>query len=311
MIRMHRQIAKSTSCALSLMFFLSSSLADCRPVFAQAKASSDKQQFLNDVRKCMIADNWSECDAASELYLRKHKDDGLGQAVKAYVLMQQGRDKDAVPHFNAAIKGDVTSLPGELALAHANNLWSWRGYSLMRSGKFQEGIKDVEKSLELKPRTCLDLLNQRIDCKNIAAAYRKLGDMGRSTSYENAGDLKKQQYHHVFYPPLKSPAEAKSNAASAMEEMKADPKSTIALCKYGAMQIKLKNWQEALKYLDKAIAVEPYLMPARLLRALALKKLNRTADAQKDLAEIQKNSKRAGINVWAVDQKELGEVSRL
>lgn len=259
----------------------------------------------------MTTDNWTECDALSELYLRKYREDGMGHAVKAYVLMQQGRDRDAVPHFNAALKGGVTALSTEVAQSHANNLWAWRGYSLMRSGKLLDGIKDVEKSLEIKPRTCLDILNQRIDCLNIGAAYKKLGDPEKANSYVRAADLKKQQYHHIFYPPLKSPADAKGNAATAMEEMKADPKSVIAQCKYGALQIKLKNWQDAVKYLDKTIAVEPYLMPARLLRALALKKVKRIADAKKDLAEIQKSREKSGVNVWAVDQKELAEVTRL
>ena len=308
---MQRQIATGSTCALTAMLFLSCVFQSNEPAFAQAGSDKEKQQFLNSVKACMISDNWTECDATAELYLRKHKNDGMGHAVKAYVLMQQGRDKEAVPHFSAAIKGGVTSLPTEIAQSHANNLWAWRGYSLMRSGKLLDGVKDVEKSLELKSRTCLDILNQRIDCVNIGAAYKQLGDPEKSSSYVRAADLKKQQYHHVFYPPLKSPAEARANAASAMEEMKADPKSTIAQCKYGAMQTKLKNWPEALKYLDKTIAVEPYLMPARLLRALALKKLNRVADANKDLSEIQKNNHKTGVNVWGVDQKELSEVSRL
>lgn len=311
MTRMQRQFANGSAGALTLMLLVASFSGLNGPAFAQAATDKEKQQFLNDVRACMISDNWTECDAAAELYLRKRKDDGMGHAVKAYVLMQQGRDKDAVPHFSAAIKGGVTSLPGSVAQSHANNLWAWRGYSLMRSGKLLDGLKDIEKSLELKPRTCLDILNQRIDCVNIGAAYKKLGDLEKSGSYVRAADLKKQQYHHVFYPPIKNPAEAKSGAASAMEEMKADGKSTIAQCKYGAMQIKLKNWSEALKYLDKTIAAEPYLMPARLLRAQALKKLNRAADAKKDLAEIMKNNQKSGVNVWAVDQKELAEVTRL
>jgi len=280
-------------------------------VFAQSAPKAESQAFLNTVRKCMVDDNWTECDAASELILRKYKTDAMGHAVKAYALMQQGSDKDAVPHFTAAIKGGVTNLPGNLAFSHANNLWAWRGYSLMRSGKYADGIKDIEKSLELTPRTCLDILNQRIDCRNISAAYSKLGNKEKATAFEKAADLKTVQYHHIFYPPLKSLAEAKFAAANALADSKKDSGSTIALCKYGALQVYLKDWQEAVKHLDKAIAVEPYLMPARLLRAKALKNLKRAADANKDLAEIQKAKSKAAINVWAVDEKQLAEVTRL
>lgn len=278
---------------------------------AAVAAAPDQPQFLSDVHKTMLDNNWEECAALGELYLRKHKGDPMGHAVKGYALLQKNDDDAALPHLNAAIKGGVTSLPTAVADAHANNLWSLRGYSLMRSGKLAEGIKDLEKSLELKPRTCLDILNQRIDCVNVAAAYKKMGDAKKSASYTSAADLKKQQYHHVFYPPLKSAAQAKFNASKLEGELRTDPKSTILLCQLAAMQISLKNWSGALIPLDKAIALEPYLMPARLLRYKALKKLKRNADAKKDFIAIQNTREKAGVNVWAIDQKELDEALRI
>ncbi len=59
--------------------------------------------------------------------------------VKGYALLQKNDDDHALPHLNAAIKGGVTSLPSAVADSHANNLWSLRGYSLMRSGKIAGG----------------------------------------------------------------------------------------------------------------------------------------------------------------------------
>ena len=280
------------------------------PIAAFA-ANADEPQFLNDVHKAMVQDNWEECTALGELYLRKHTADPMGNAVKGYALLQQNRDKDALPHLNAAIKGGVTSLPGSVAESHANNLWSLRGYSLMRSGKLADGITDLEKSLELKPHTCLDILNQRIDCLNVGAAYKKMGQVQKSVSYMSAADLMKKQYHHVFYPPLKGAADAKFNAGKLQSEMRTDPKSTILTGKYAATQMAAKNWGEAVKYLDKTIAAEPYLMPARLLRVKALKNLKRSAEAKKDIAEIKRTRDKAGVNVWAIDQKELDEVMRL
>ncbi len=288
----------------TLMFSLSMPLA----AYATAPA---EPQFLKDVHKTMVDNNWDECAALGELYLRKHKGDPMGHAVKGYALLQKNDDDNALPHLNAAIKGGVTSLPSEVADSHANNLWSLRGYSLMRSGKLAEGIKDLEKSLEIKPRICLDLLNQRIDCVNVGAAYKKMGDAKKAASYTSAGGLKKQQYHQVFYPPLKSAAQAKFNASKLQTELRADPKSTILLCQLAAMQISSKNWGEAVTSLDKAIALEPYLMPARLLRYKALKKLKRNAEAKKDFTAIQETRDKAGVNVWAIDQKELDEAMRI
>lgn len=278
---------------------------------AARAASSDEPTFLKDVHASMVADNWQECDAVAELFLRKHKAHALANAVKGYALVQQGQDKKALPYFDAAVKGGCFGLPSAIAESHANNIWSLRGYALMRSGKFPEGIKDLEKSLEMKPRTCLDILNQRIDCLNIGAAYKRMNEMQKSVSYVNAGELMKKQYHHVFYPILKSPADAKYNAGKILPELKSDPGATIPACKYAAHQIYLKNWPEALKYLDKTISVEPYLMPARLLRAEALKRLKRGAEAKKDIDAILQTRDKAGLNVWAVDQKELNGVLRL
>ncbi|MBX9950597.1 MAG: hypothetical protein K2Y39_15620 [Candidatus Obscuribacterales bacterium] len=285
-------------------------IASVSPISASA-AASEELTFQKDVHGAMVADNWQECDALSELFLRKHKAHGLANAVKGYALVQQGQDKKALAYFDAAVKGGCAGLPASLAESHANNIWSLRGYSLMRTGKFAEGIKDLEKSLEIKPQTCLDILNQRIDCINIGTAYKKMNDVQKSVSYINAGDLMKKQYHHVFYPILKTPAEAKYNATKLLPELKSNPKSTILACRYAAHQVYLRNWPEALKYLDQTISKEPYLMPARLLRAETLKRLKRNADAKKDIDAIVQSQDKAGVNVWAVDQKELNGVLRL
>lgn len=274
-------------------------------------ATSEEQSFVKDVRQAMVSDNWQECDALSELFLRKHKTHGLANAVKGYTLVQLGSDKKALPYFDAAIKGGVSALPASVAEAHANNIWSLRGYSLMRSGKFAEGIKDLEKSLEIRPLTCLDILNQRIDCINIGTAYKKMNNVQKSVSYINAGELMLKQYRHVFSPNLKTPAEAKYNASKLLPEMKRDPKSNILVCKYAAHQRYLKNWNESLKYLDKAIAAEPYLMQARLMRAESLKRLKRGAEAKKDIDAIMQTRSKAGTNVWAINQSELNEVLKL
>jgi tetratricopeptide (TPR) repeat protein len=296
------------SLAAHFLFCLAISLICPRGALA---AANEEQSFQKEVHGAMVADNWQECDAICELFLRKHKAHALANAVKGYALVQQGQDKRALPYFDAAIKGGCVGMPASLAESHANNIWSLRGYSLMRSGKFAEGIKDLEKSLEIKPKTCLDILNQRIDCINIGTAYKKMNDVQKSVSYFNAGDLMKKQYHHIFYPVLKTPAEAKYNAMKLLPEMKSDPKSTILICKYAALQVYLRNWSEALKYLDKTIAVEPYLMPARLLRAQSLKRLKRNQDAKKDIDVILATREKAGVNVWSVDQKELNGVLRL
>lgn len=273
-------------------------------------ATPEERAFVSDVHKAMVADNWQECNALAELYLRKYKAHPLANAVKGYVLVQLGEDKKALPYFDNAIKGGAVELPSSVAEAHANNIWSLRGYALMRSGKFAQGIKDLEKSLEIKPKICLDILNQRIDCINIGTAYKKLNETQKSVSYINAGDLMKKQYHHIFYPTIKSPAEAKYNASKLLPEMKGDPRSNILSCKFAAYQFYLKNWSEAVKYLDKAISAEPYLMPARLLRAASLKELKRNADAKKDLDVILQTRDKSGVNVWEVDQKQLNEVLR-
>lgn len=259
----------------------------------------------------MVTDNWQECDALSELFLRKHKTHGLANAVKGYTLVQLGSDKRALPYFDAAIKNGVSALPASIAEAHANNIWSLRGYALMRSGKFVEGIKDLEKSLEIRPLTCLDILNQRIDCINIGTAYKKMNNVQKSVSYINAGDLMLKQYRHVFSPNLKTPAEAKYNANKLVPEMKREPKSNILVCKYAAHQHYLKNWIESIKYLDKAIAAEPYLMQARLMRAEGLKRLKRGAEAKKDIDAIMQTRSKAGTNVWDINQSELNEVLKL
>lgn len=301
--------AKCRSAFSAKIQILIALLLVCSP--SALAATSEEQSFVKDVRQAMVSDNWQECDALSELFLRKHKTNGLANAVKGYTLVQLGSDKKALPYFDAAIKNGVSALPASVAEAHANNIWSLRGYALMRSGKFAEGIKDLEKSLEIRPLTCLDILNQRIDCINIGTAYKKMNNAQKSVSYINAGDLMLKQYRNVFSPNLKTPAEAKYNANKLLPEMKRDPKSNILVCKYAAHQRYLKNWNESLKYLDKAIAAEPYLMQARLMRAECLKRLKRGAEAKKDIDAIMQTRSKAGTNVWAINQSELNEVLKL
>lgn len=109
----------------------------------------------------------------------------------------------------------------------------------------------------------------------------------------------------VFQPTIKNAATASAELAKLKKESAASPKSSIVLTKMTVNLIYLKDWPEALKSVDKAIALEPFMSKTHLMRLEILKNLGREADAKSEAKLILKYIERPTDSALSAGDKML------
>ncbi len=255
-------------------------------------ASSDYKTFAANIHQGLRSESWPKCIAACDAYLAKHPNDPRIHAVKGYALLQFNREAQSIADLTAAIKGGISELPADLVEDHASSLLSLRGYALMRVGRFKAGIADIERTLKDKPHMVTTIINSKGDYLNLSAAYSRLGNGAKASQCSKiAGELENGT-QSIMQPRISSASEANGAVAKLKSECAANPKSSIPLTKLAVYQIYLKKWQDALKSVDAAIAIEPYFNRTRLMKLEILKNLQREAEAKKEADFILRNSAR-------------------
>jgi tetratricopeptide (TPR) repeat protein len=243
----------------------------------------------------------SLCDS----YLTKHRDDISVRSLRGYALVQSNQDARSLADLTAAIKAGLTDMPADLVEEHASPLLSLRGFALMRVGRYKEGIADIEKSISGKIRLVSELLNRNVDYKNLIAAYTRLNDRGNVQKYAKALSDTEMQLQNTLQPRLGNETDAKKMVAKLTRESAVDKNSSIPLTKLAAYQIYLKAWPDALKTVDRAIVIEPYMSRTRLMRFDILKNLKREAEAKKEAKLILLRAMAQGGSAESIGDKML------
>jgi len=294
----------SSAFGLSLVFV---SLSDFPSFAAKPLArNADEKAFHSAMYEVLASERWKECVKVCDAYLAKHKSDPLARALRGYSLIEVSRDKEAADDLTAALAGGVTTLPIEIVEDHCNNVLALRGFALLRLGKLKEGIADIEKSLKQPALRLSDYLNQRIDYTNLATAYRRLGDAAKSNRYQQLAVDREREVLHSYIANQTNEKQLTAYVAEQKAYLAKHPEDNIKTVKMAANLLKLNRPAEALKYIDKAIALEPYLMRGRLLRYEILAAMHREAEAKPDLSAILKHIQRpSGSAVTAGDRLTL------
>lgn len=254
--------------------------------------SGDYRTFTRDVNQALLSESWPKCVSACDNYLSKHPDDPRIRAVRGYALLQYNRESQSIADLSAAIKSGISDLPCDLVEDHASSLLSLRGFALMRVGRLKEGIADIERTLKNKPLLVSTIFNRRGDYQNLSAAYSRLGDRARAAQCSKVSAEMENQMQSILQPRIANQSDAKAAIAKLKRECAASPKSSIAWTKMTVYLIYLSNWAEALKSVDSAIAMEPFLSRTHLMRLEILKNLHRDAEAKAEAASILKNASR-------------------
>ena len=270
-----------------------------------AVQSPEEKNFYAGVRETLGRDQWSKCLTLCEAYVPKHKTDLLARAIRGYALLETNHDARAVDDLNAALAGGLKIIPTSIAEDHSNNILSLRGFALMRTGKLKEGVADIEKSLDKEPLLIAEYLNQRIDYNNLATAYRRLGNGKKAAHYVQLADNREKELQFVFLPTYVTKAAVQRDVNALKILLARSPSNGIKATKLAASLIFLGNYSEALKYIDKAVALEPYLMRARLMRFEILGKLKRDKEAAADVDAIVRFVERPSGSAFAAGDRML------
>lgn len=282
------------------------SLAGFQSVPAKPEGkSADYQAFEKQIHGFLDTAAWGKCVTACDAYLAKHPKDGTVRAMRGYALLQNNQDAKCIDDLTAAIKAGLIEVPPDLIEEHNNSLLSLRGFALMRVGRLREGIADIEKSLALPILLVAEYLNRSVDYKNLCAAYSRIGDRAKVQQYSKALQDMESQLQNVLQPRVANAADAKLLIAKLTRESAAKANSSIPLTKLVFYHIYLKDWAEALKAVDRAIAIEPYMSRTHLMRFDILKNLRRDAEAKKEASLILRRALAMGGSAENVGDRML------
>ena len=143
----------------------------------------------------------------------------------------------------------------------------------IQNGRFQQGIENINKSLELKS-------DWEIPYFYRAVAYQALEDFDEAIlDYTKTIQLNKKMTD-AYYNRAKILLSRKDienpdicRAVSDLEKaLELDPNFLEALYAMSAAQKKLENYNDALIYLDRLLELEPEAVHARALKKLLLTK---------------------------------------
>ncbi len=275
--------------------------ADCK----EKRLDPDAQAFQAEMHKAMLGDSWPRCIDICNAYLIKHKNDVLARSLRGFSLMESNHDVQSIPDLSAAIAGGMTDVPADLIEDHTNSLLSMRGFAQMRVGRLREGIADIEKSLKRPQRMVSAYFQDQLDYRNLATAYQKLGDVSKAAQCREKSDQCERNVARVLQPSIKNADSARACAAKFAKECAGSANNSIPFTALTVYLIYLKNWSDALKSVDKAIALEPYMSRTHLMRIEILKNLHREADARAEGKLILKFVKRPSDSAITAGDKML------
>ncbi len=148
-----------------------------------------------------------------------------------------------------------------------------KGIDEINAGKFRDGIKNINKSLELKNDWEIPYFFRGV-------ANHALGQYDEATlDYTKALQFNKKMtdaYYNRARIILTRKDTENPNIKQAVEDLEKalelDEKFIDAMYALAAAHKKLGNYHEALKHLDNLLAIEPEAVNARALKKLLLQK---------------------------------------
>ncbi len=245
------------------------------PVFTMDELTPEQRKH---VEEDYVTTGVAEVDLASkdtEIKMRSPNAEELTDA--ANKLFKHGRTQEALAKAQEAINQDKDYLPAHRVMAdilqesgsadqsiplynkileknpNADEIYMNRGYAYGRLNQLSRAIEDYNKALELNPKA-----RNAISAR--ATAYIKMGEINLAKKdYENLMNFDEEQ----------------------------------ACFGLGNIAAYYRNWEEALSYYDRTVAVSPNFAPAYLMRGQILLQLERKQEA----IEAIKKARSLGLKI--------------
>jgi tetratricopeptide (TPR) repeat protein len=176
----------------------------------------------------------------------------------------EGKFKEAQDWFTEHLKNnksDATSLSslavindlnaGKITDAYAKSFFN--GLNLLQSGKTEEGINGLEKTIALNP-------NYPRTYNVLGMVYAAQGDKDRSVSYFKKAIEINSQYSQAYFnlaALYQSSAQAEEALKYYQKAVALEPDSIDAIINSAAIYAALEKYPEAIKYYQKADELDP------------------------------------------------------
>jgi len=204
----------------------------------------------------------------------------LASAILVIALAGATRERVATFSSDLALWDDVVAKNTDLTRIFVDRGYVNRSAALLRAGRLEDAMRDVEMTLKINPRNTQGWLNRGTILSRRGDQQAALADFDRAIALD-AGFAEGHAERCAALMLLERAGEARVSCEFALRIAPALPK---ALINRAVLNARAGNMPEAIADLDRALKSEPGSAIARYNRGLALRASGRAAESASDLA---------------------------
>jgi tetratricopeptide (TPR) repeat protein len=203
----------------------------------------------------------------------------IGCAVLAIAFGAGMRERLATFENNLKLWDDVVRKNTRPDYLFVDRGYSNRAVALLREGRLDESLRDLEMTIKLNPRSSHAYVNRATVLRQKGDDTGALADLARAIEL----DPNFAEAHSEHCALLLKINELTSALASCDEALRLAPQLPIALINRGVIKSRMRRYEEALVDLDAFLKYEPANGIARFNRAMIYREIGRALDSETDL----------------------------
>ena len=200
-------------------------------------------------------------------------------AVIAVVLAVAARDRLAAFSSEVALWDDVVRKNTDQSLAFVDRGYTSRGAALLRAGRTDEALADLDRALQLNPRSAYTYVNRAMALARKGERGQALADFDRAIAL-NPRFPEAHSERCLLLIRMEEPARALESCNAAL---RIAPNLPAALLNRSVLHLRAGRMDEALADVERVLQFEPASGLALYNRGRIYLGLGRTAEAQHDL----------------------------
>jgi tetratricopeptide (TPR) repeat protein len=202
-----------------------------------------------------------------------------GCAALALVYAVAMRERLGTFESNLTLWDDAVRKNAGLSLVFVDRSYANRAVALMREGRFDEALRDLETAVKLNPRSSHAYVNRATILRERGDDARALADLEHAIKLD-PGFAEAHSEHCALLLKMNEVSRA---FASCNEALRLAPALPIALINRGVIHSRSRRFEEALADLDTFLKYEPANGIALFNRGMVHRETGRLAEAEADL----------------------------
>jgi tetratricopeptide (TPR) repeat protein len=200
-------------------------------------------------------------------------------AVLALLLSAAMRERLATFQSNLALWDDVVRKNDDLSLLFVDRGYGNRAVALLREGRLEESLRDLDVTLKLNPRSSHAYVNRATILARRGEEAKALADFERAIELDPAF----AEAHAELCATLLKIGQLERALGSCNDALRIAPMLPTALLNRAVLNARASRPGAALEDLDKILGIEPANGIALYNRGMVLREMGRAGDAERDL----------------------------